>query len=69
MCAVSMVSDHYRTIPEEKWDLTRWTDYKELKRKAEEYDRIMRQSDCPDAEKIKFEKTIEEYLKKKGIIG
>lgn len=53
MCVVSMVTDVYKirwpdpaTIP-----LTDYSLLKELIRKAEEYDRIMKQPECPEPAK------------------
>ena len=79
MCVVSMIHDHYRhTTPKDfdiqqwptgpVWDMPRWSEYQELLRKAREYDKLTGQPDCEDPKKAEFEKRVEDYLKKKGIL-
>lgn len=63
MCVVSMVTDHYRKYPNDWWDMTKWDDYLDLKRKAEEYDRITKQPDCEDPQKQRFEQEVLKRLK------
>lgn len=63
MCVVSVVTDHYRRYPNDWWDPTKWDDYLDLKRKAEEYDRITNQPDCEDPKKQRFEQEVLKRLK------
>ncbi len=63
MCAVSMVTD----VSMQRWPNpyhVPWVDYsfiKELIRKAEEYDRMTGQPDCPSPDKAKWWKDLQEY--------
>ncbi len=64
MCVVSMVSDHYREkYPQPvQWNWPTWQEYQELKRKAAEYDRIMKQPHCEKGDLEEFERKIEKHL-------
>lgn len=75
MCAVSMITDHYK----DKWpvnsylemiSITRyqWEEYQKLKKAAEDYDRRTKQPDCVKPDVAEWEQRIEEFLKKKGIL-
>lgn len=76
MCAVSMVTDFYR----DKWNpfdistnrivITKqqWEEYLELKRRMEEYDKRTNQPDCIKPEVADWEKLMEDFLKRKGIL-
>jgi hypothetical protein len=59
-----MVSDHYREkYPQPvQWNWPTWQEYQELKRKAAEYDRIMKQPDCEKGDLSVFEKNVEDWL-------
>lgn len=68
MCVVSMVSDHYM----HKWPLPHYVpsyeeylNYRELLRKAAEYDRITGQKDCPSKDKVDWNKQLEEVFNQK----
>lgn len=75
MCAVSAITDHFR----DKWNplgdqnkivitQAQWDEYRELKRKMEDYDRRTKQADCVKPEVDKWEKAMEAFLIKRGII-
>lgn len=76
MCAVSMITDHYRDkwpvpiIDVNKVQITfeQWREYQELKRLMEEYDKKTKQPDCVKPEVAEWEKSMEDFLKKKGIL-
>ena len=72
MCVVSMVSDHFmQKWPEPNYikiTQAQWDEYQELKRKAAEYDKRTGQPDCVKPELDDWEKAMEEFLKKKGIL-
>lgn len=77
MCIVSVVSDDYmkRWPDPGTWDLAGrwiseadWREYQRLKAMAEELDRKLNQPDCVKPEVEDWEKKIEDYLRKKGII-
>jgi len=76
MCAVSMITDHYRgkwpsTFPAiEIISITRgqWDEYQKLKKAAEDYDKRTGQPDCVKPEVADWEKQIEEVLRKNGLI-
>lgn len=77
MCVVSMITDEYMR----KWPYIPTTDpwwtpkpvitpeehdwFKQLIKKAEEYDKRTGQPDCPDPEKVKWRKWLDEYMKEK----
>lgn len=68
MCVYSMISDHYM----HKWpqpayvpNYEDYLNYKELLRKAAEYDRITGQKDCPSQEKTDWNKQLDEAFKHK----
>jgi hypothetical protein len=65
-----MVSGHYREIfptPQqwEQWPPPNYIDYQELLRKAKLYDEITKQKDCPDPEKVKWQKDLEKFMRDK----
>jgi len=72
---MSMVHEHYQqpfrdlqTTPNylpQQWGWPRWDEYQELLRKAQKYDEMMKQPDCPDPEKEKTMKEIERRLVEK----
>lgn len=74
MCAVSMITDHFR----DKWPVNQldgvwitraqWNEYLVLKKKMEEYDKRTNQPDCVKLEVADWEKKIESVLKKRGLI-
>jgi hypothetical protein len=78
MCAVSMITDHYR----DKWPLgdnpftpltktitlQEWLEYLELKQKMAEYDARTNQPDCVKPEVADWEAAIVKVLKEKGIL-
>lgn len=76
MCAVSMVTDFYRDkwnpfdIPTDRIVITRqqWEEYLELKRKMEEFDKRTNQPDCVKPEVAEWEKLMEDFLRRKGIL-
>lgn len=74
MCVVSMVTDHYM----KKWpqpayvpSIEDYINFRELVRKAAEYDKITNQPNCPDAEKIDWQKELEINFasKYKGVLN
>jgi hypothetical protein len=76
MCAVSAITDHFRdkwnpiTINPDLVQITRsqWEEYLALKKKMEEYDKRTKQADCVKPEVSEWEKLIEAYLIKRGMI-
>jgi hypothetical protein len=64
MCVYSMVSRHYfeRFPVPQNFPPFLYPDYKELLRKAAEYDRMTGQQDCPDPEKEKWNKEVEDWF-------
>lgn len=69
MCAVSFVSEHYfqkYTKPYD-WTWPTWSEYQELKRKAELYDKMTGQADCIKPEFIKKEQAVELYFKTQAL--
>lgn len=84
MCAVSMITDHYR----DRWPMLnkyqalssqqfpppiqitteQWNEYLELKRRAQEYDARTNQADCAKPDVEEWEKKVESYLIKKGLL-
>ena len=70
MCVVSMVTNHFhdKWPSPNDWDKAKWEDYVEIKRKAEEYDRLTKQPDCHKPELPDIEKQIIDVLIKKGLI-
>lgn len=67
MCVVSMIHDYHRERwPDPiEWDPTKWLGYQELLEKARKYDELMKQPDCPDPEKEKWAKELEEHMVQK----
>lgn len=68
MCVVSMISDHYmRKWPQPSYvpNYEDYLNYKELLRKAAEYDRITKQPECPSQDKIDWQKQLDEAFNKK----
>ena len=70
MCVVSMISEHYM----HKWPTfppqvpvppQEWYDYTELLRKAAEYDKRTGQPDCPDPQKVKWQKEFDDFMKQR----
>ena len=73
MCVVSNVTDFYykQWSPiGESFQITRaeWEEYQRLKRNVQEIDKIIKQPDCIKPELDEWEKKIENYLIKRGII-
>lgn len=71
MCVVSNVTDHFQrqwSIPGRYISEWEWDEYQRLKKMAEEIDKKTNQPDCIKPELEKWEKTIEDVLRKKGII-
>lgn len=66
MCVVSMVSDHYfqKYQYPTQWTWPTWTEYMELKRKAELYDELTKQKDCFKDDLSDKEKAVIEYLRR-----
>jgi len=64
MCVVSMVTQHYYdTRPNyRRWSTKDYQDFKELIRKAEEYDKLMGQPDCPDFDKQEWRSGLDSYM-------
>lgn len=67
MCIVSMVVGHFQDqypspslFPQQLYH-----DYWELKRKAELYDKMMQQPDCPDPAKVKWANELEQFMREK----
>lgn len=54
--------------PYQEWTKETWDDYQRLLKEARKRDEELRYPDCEDPKKAEFEKFIEEYLKKKGIL-
>lgn len=67
MCVVSMVSDHYfQKYPQPiQWTWPTWTEYQELKRKAELYDKRTNQADCEKGDLSDKEQAVLDYFNKK----
>ncbi len=70
MCAVSMVSQHYQDQypgPQKwiGWPKNDYLNYQELLRKAKLYDEMTQQKDCPDPEKVKWQKDLEKFMRDK----
>lgn len=73
MCIVSNVGDIYqhKWVPyDDKVTITRyeWEEYQRLKRNAIELDKLTKQPECRKPEYEKWEKEMEKFLKKKGIL-
>ena len=51
-----------------QWTEEAWYEFQRLKEIARKLDKEQNLPDCEDPEKAKFEKQVEEYLKKKGIL-
>lgn len=61
MCVYSMISDWGQHRPVEYWQIQPYNTiqpYFELLEKARKYDELMKQKDCPDPEKAKFEQEL-----------
>ena len=67
MCAVSMITGHYRDLyPNiQQFPAPEFPNYAELVRKARLYDEIMRQPDCPDPKKDAWHKDLEQLMREK----
>lgn len=67
MCAVSMITDHYRTVYPDftTFPAPQYPDYAELVRKAKLYDEMTKQADCPDQEKLKWHEALEKFMREK----
>jgi hypothetical protein len=83
MCAVSMITDHYRG----QWPMNpptqglsifnipagftitpeQWAEYQALKRKAQEYDARTNQPDCAKPDVEEWEARVEAYLQKREV--
>lgn len=74
MCIVSAVSDHYRgqwphpTVNIYIITPEQWAEYQKLKKMAQELDDKLKQPDCVKPEVDEWEKQMEEYLKRKGLL-
>lgn len=64
MCVVSMIHDWGNKLPDAYWTYPNADYFKELVRKAAEYDRITNQPHCEDPEKVKLLERIEKLLEK-----
>lgn len=62
MCAVSMVHDYGRRQPDDFWTMPNYDYFKDLVKKAEDFDKATGQPHCEDPEKTAFMKKIEERL-------
>lgn len=82
MCAVSMITDHYRDLwPVQPLNplapyqaskihitLEQYHEYQKLKKAAEEYDTRTKQPDCVKPAVADWEKAIEDVLVKRGLL-
>lgn len=67
MCAVSMVTGHYRDLFPHypSFPPAEYPNYAELVRKARLYDEMTKQRDCPDPAKEQWHKDLERHMKEK----
>lgn len=67
MCAVSMISGHYRDLypSPQQFPAFEYPNYQELIRKARLYDEMMKQPDCPDPNKAEWQRALELFMREK----
>lgn len=54
MCAVSVINDYGRNMPDSDWNPEALTIFQEMVDKARKFDELTKQPNCEDPEKLKW---------------
>jgi hypothetical protein len=62
MCAISVIHDYGRSIPDTEWNRESLEAFKKLVDEAKKFDEATKQPHCEDPEKLKWVEVVESKL-------